>query len=178
MKLIVGLGNPGKEYEDTRHNAGFLFVNTFQRQFEFPEFTKKKKFFAAVSEKTFLNGEKTILAKPETYINNSGRTVGALLNYYNIDPEDLIVVHDDLDIEIGHYKRTKDIRAAGHNGVQDIIEYIGTQDFTRIRIGVEVAGGKSARGEISGKDFVLQQFSKDEQEKISEVINVIIQELF
>ncbi|PID52406.1 MAG: aminoacyl-tRNA hydrolase [Candidatus Moraniibacteriota bacterium] len=178
MKIIVGLGNPGQKYENTRHNVGFLFVDALQQQHEFPEFSPKKKFFAEVTEKIFLNNEKIVLVKPDTFMNNSGRAVGAIMNYYNIETDDLIVVHDDLDIEIGHYKRVRDIRAAGHNGIQDIIEYIGTQDFMRIRIGVETKGSRKNRGEISGKKFVLQNFDKKEQAEINTVIDQIIQELF
>ena len=178
MKIIVGLGNPGKKYENTRHNAGFMFVDALQKQHKFPEFTLKKKFFAEITEKIFLNNEKVLLVKPNTFMNDSGRAIGAIMNYYNIEPTNLVVAHDDLDIEIGQYKRTQNIRAAGHNGIKDIIEYIGTQDFMRIRIGVEVCGGRKNRGEISGKDFVLQNFSHEEHETVSTVIDTILQEQF
>ncbi len=176
MKILIGLGNPGHNYENTRHNAGFLCIDAFQRQHEFPAFTEKKKFFAHITEKTFLNGEKVMLVKPTTFMNNSGRAVGAVMHYYNSDPSDVIIIHDDLDIEIGHYKKTCSAGAAGHNGVQDIIDCTGAHDFMRIRIGVETAGGRQSRGMISGKDFVLQPFTATEKERLNDVITTIIHE--
>lgn len=170
MKIIIGLGNPGKEYAKTRHNAGYMFVDALQNHCDLPAFTCNKKFHAELSEGICNNNEKIILVKPQSFMNLSGTAVRAIIDYYNFSPEELIVVHDDLDIEIGNFKISKNTRAAGHNGVQDIIEKIGTQDFTRIRIGVEVLGGKSSRGDISGKNFVLQNFTASEQKIIDEVI--------
>lgn len=174
MKIIIGLGNPGKEYEKTRHNAGYTFVDALQKHCDLSTFALNKKFHAEISEGICKNHIKTILVKPQTFMNLSGQTVRAIIDYYKISPEDLIIAHDDLDIEIGNYKISQNIRAAGHNGVQNIIEILGTQDFTRIRIGVEVKGGKHQRGEISGKDFVLQKFSTDESDLITKVINEIV----
>ncbi len=161
MKLIIGLGNPGSEYEKTRHNAGFILVDVLQSNHEFSTFTLDKKFNAQTSE-GFIDTEKYILVKPQTFMNRSGESVRAIIDFYKIDPEDITVAADDLDIEIGNYKITRDSRAAGHNGIQNIIDNIGTQDFTRIKLGVEVSGGRKERGEISGHNFVLQNFSSDE----------------
>jgi peptidyl-tRNA hydrolase, PTH1 family len=174
MKIIAGLGNPGEKYQGTRHNVGFMFVDMFKDFYEFPDFLTKEKFFGEISEKTFLNEQKILLIKPHTFMNNSGRAIGSLMHYYKIEPQDLIIVHDDLDMEIGHYKISRDVRAAGHNGVQDIIDHIGSQDFTRMRIGVETSGGRQERGVISGKDFVLQQFNSKEREIAQETIDEII----
>ncbi len=174
--LIIGLGNPGKEYKKTRHNAGFMFLDAMREKNDFSEFAFNKKFNAEISE-GFLNTEKYILAKPQTFMNRSGESVRALIDFYKIEPEDIIVVADDLDIEIGNYKISRDVRAAGHNGIQNIIDNLSTQDFTRIRIGVEKTGGRTERGEISGHDFVLQNFSDEEMGICTKTIHEIIKNI-
>lgn len=165
MKLIIGLGNPGKEYADTRHNAGFLCVDFLQQALDFSPFALDKKMSSSISSGT-IGSEKILLVKPETFMNNSGVAVAALLQFYKISPEDIIVIHDDLDIAPGVYKTTLSSRAAGHNGVQDIIERLGTQDFFRIRIGI----GRPA--EVTGAcmpshDFVLKNFTSEESKNLS-----------
>jgi PTH1 family peptidyl-tRNA hydrolase len=174
--LIIGLGNPGKEYEKTRHNAGFIFLNEMSNANNFSPFSFDKKFNAEISE-GFLNTEKYILAKPQTFMNNSGNSVRALINFYKLEPDDIIVAADDLDIEIGNYKISRNTKAAGHNGIQSIIDNISTQNFTRIRIGIETAGGRKKRGEISGHDFVLQNFSNAEFTTLTKTINKILQDI-
>ncbi|MEN8252449.1 MAG: aminoacyl-tRNA hydrolase [Patescibacteria group bacterium] len=176
MKLIIGLGNPGQEYEKTRHNAGFLLVDALQGDKDLPEFSFNKKFNAEISE-GFVNEEKYILAKPQTFMNRSGESVRALIDFYKIEPTDIIVAHDDLDFELGNHKISRDNSAAGHNGIQSIIDNIGTQDFTRLRIGIEKTGGRNERGEIPGNKFVLQNFSQKELETLSEVNKVILESL-
>lgn len=178
MKVIIGLGNPGKDYEKTRHNAGFLFVDILQKWCELPQFTFDKKFNAEITQGLCSAGkEKTLLVKPQTFMNRSGESVQKILEYYKIDPRDIIIVHDDLDIEIGRYKISHNIRAAGHNGVQDIILHLGTQEFTRMRIGVEAEGGKPERNTSSGSKFVLQRLSDEEYKKITETIEEIYHEI-
>lgn len=166
MKLIIGLGNPGKEYEQTRHNVGFLFLDVLKEKYALPEFAYNKKFNADMTEGFIDEQKKIILAKPQTFMNRVGQSVRTLIDFYKIAPEDIIVVADDLDIEIGNYKISQDTRAAGHNGVQSVIDNIGTQDFMRVRIGVEKAGGRSERGEIAGEKFVLQNLTTQELQDI------------
>ncbi len=176
MKLIIGLGNPGMEYEQTRHNAGFLFLDALREKYELPAFTFQKKFNAEIAE-GILNSKKILLVKPQTFMNRSGQSVCALIDFYKIDAESITVAADDLDIEIGKYKISKDTRAAGHNGIQNIIDIMGTQNFTRIRIGVEKAGGRSERGDIVGQKFVLQRFDVNETKTVQNTIQQIIEDL-
>ena len=173
MKLIIGLGNPGEKYQQTRHNVGFVFVEALQKKYKFPDFSYNKKFFADIAEGC-IECKKIILVKPQTFMNHSGKSVQALIDFYKITPHDIIVVHDDLDIEIGDYKVSTDTRAAGHNGVQNIIDTLGTQDFVRIRIGAEKLGGRSERGKISGEKFVLAQFDDDESTALQNVCEKIM----
>jgi len=164
MKIIIGLGNPDKEHMLTRHNAGFLALDFLQNELHCPAFLEEKKFFCALTE-TLVGTEKILLVKPETFMNDSGKAVRAILDFYKLSERDIIVLHDDLDIAPGTYKITTSSRAAGHNGVSDIIEKLGTQDFVRIRIGIgrptEVNGIC-----IPSHDFVLQKFKKEEFENL------------
>lgn len=164
MKIIVGLGNPGKEYEKTRHNAGFLFADFLRKELGFEEFRSDKKASAELSS-GMIDSEKVILVKPETFMNESGRAVRALVDFYKLSPADIAVIHDDLDIVPGTFRTTDSSRAAGHNGVQDIIDTLGTQDFFRIRLGIghptEVLGAC-----MPSHDYVLQKFSSEEITKL------------
>ncbi|KKP89776.1 MAG: Peptidyl-tRNA hydrolase [Candidatus Moranbacteria bacterium GW2011_GWC2_37_73] len=160
MKLLVGLGNPGDQYEETRHNAGFIVLDEIQKELSFPEFQLNKKFEAEISEGN-VDGEKIILIKPQTFMNLSGKSVASIMTFYKIPIEDLIVLHDDLDIKLGEFKISIDSSAAGHNGVTSIFETLGTQKIKRVRIGIEGAEKKLER-QMSGSDFVLQKFSKEE----------------
>lgn len=175
MKLIIGLGNPGKQYENTRHNAGFLILDELQKKLEFPEFKLEKKFSAFVTEKN-IAGEKIFFAKPETFMNLSGKAVSALANFYKILPEEITLIHDDLDIEIGKYKISNDSSAAGHNGVQSVFDEFGTQKIKRIRIGIEGAENKKTRL-LSGSDFVLQAFSQADLEIIKKLADTLAKEI-
>lgn len=168
MKLIVGLGNPKKDYGETRHNVGFIITDFLQSAFNLENFKYQNNYDAWISQGVF-EGKKFILAEPDTFMNESGKAVQAIMSFYKIAPEDLIVIHDDLDIEIGNYKISKNASSAGHNGVADIMEKIGTQDFTRVRIGVETAGGRQNR-QIPGEDFVLQKFTEEEKIKLKEKV--------
>lgn len=160
MKLIVGLGNPGKAYIRARHNAGYLCVDFFQQHFGFPTFTLDRRRSAVISAKT-IGTEKVWLVKPDVLMNTSGAVVVALLHFFNLAASDLAIIHDDMDIALGTYKKTLSSRAAGHNGVQNIIDRLNTQDFLRFRLGigrpVEVLGAC-----MPAHDFVLQDFSATE----------------
>ena len=164
MKLIVGLGNPGAQYENTRHNAGFIILDEIQKSWNFPEFQINKKFNAQISE-GLKDGAKIILAKPQTFMNLSGHCVKMLMDFYKIPIENLVVVHDDLDIDLGAVKISLDASSGGHNGIESIIANLGTQKFKRIRIGIEGSEAKKDRL-MSGSDFVLQKFSDDELETV------------
>lgn len=150
--LIVGLGNPGKKYEKTRHNVGFRVINELEKQiFDFD----------------------TFLLKPDNYMNNSGRAVKKYLTYNKISPGNLIVIHDDIDLPFETVKISKDSSSAGHKGVQSIIDTLGTKDFTRIRIGIkqitDPPSGEASRKQKTEK-FVLENFTKTEEEKLPEII--------
>lgn len=154
MYLIIGLGNPGKEYAKTRHNAGFLVLDEFQKEYGFLKFTLSKKHASLVSE-DILNETKTLLAKPQTFMNNSGKAVKSLM----AAKPNLIVVHDDIDIPLGKMKVSENRGSAGHKGVDSIIQTLGTKNFIRIRVGIQPAGGKPKNVET----FVLKPFSQEER---------------
>lgn len=157
MFLIVGLGNPEKKYEGTRHNAGFMALDEFSRKNNFPEFTLNKKSNALISE-GMLGDQKIALAKPQTFMNNSGFTVSILTKNYKLKTMNLVVVHDDIDILLGRIKIAKSRGSAGHKGVESIIKSLGTKNFARIRVGIQPNMGKPEDVE----KFVLQPFKKSE----------------
>jgi PTH1 family peptidyl-tRNA hydrolase len=175
MKLIIGLGNPGQEYEKTRHNAGFLCADFLRKEFGFETFTPNKKMSAVISSGT-LEGKKILLVKPDTFMNASGTAVQAVRDFYKLSPQDIAVIHDDLDIAPHAWKVTSSSRAAGHNGVQDIIDKLGTQDFFRIRLGI---GHPSAENDacISPHDYVLQNFSPEELAGLQELFPKVKEEI-
>jgi PTH1 family peptidyl-tRNA hydrolase len=161
MKVIIGLGNPGKKYEGTRHNAGFLALDYIYTQFGFSQWEESKKLSCSTAEGR-IDGQKVLLVKPTVFMNESGQAVRKLVDFYKIDISSVIVIHDDLDIKEGVFKDTSSSRAAGHNGVANIIEHLGTQDFRRIRIGIgrptEVLGACQP-----SHDYVLGTFTPDER---------------
>lgn len=169
MILIIGLGNPGKKYIYTRHNIGFQAVDEFAKENNFPEFRLSKKFNALVSENV-LNEKKIILVKPQTFMNQSGKAVKSLTNFYKITRPGrvvgLVVVHDDIDLPLGKIRISKNRGAAGHKGVESIIKEIGTKNFTRFRIGISPKIGKPKNVE----KYVLQKFDKEEEKIIKQVI--------
>lgn len=158
MKLIVGLGNYGKEYEKTRHNYGFFVIDEFAKRNDFPEF--KLSLFSLLSIK-----DDIILAKPQTYMNNSGKAVKAIADYYKIDSENIIIVHDDADIELGKVKQDEDRGSAGHNGIKSIIELLGTKNFKRLRMGINNSFN------LPLEEIVLKKFNKEEEILILETID-------
>ncbi len=173
MKLIIGLGNPGKSYIKTRHNVGFMILDALQKKLDSSDWSLSKKFNAETSGIT-LNGEKIILAKPMTFMNESGQTVQMIAHFYKVVPEDIIIVHDDKDLKLGDIRVQEDRSAAGHNGVQSIINHIGTQKFTRVRIGVASDNEKKMRDTAK---FVLNKFGYFEKKKVEEVMNKSIEEI-
>lgn len=131
MKILIGLGNVGKEYLHTRHNAGFLALDFLHTKYSFDTWSEKKDLQGILSQ-GMLHGEKVLLFKPTTLMNNSGQAVSKILHYYKLTPKDIIVIHDDLDITSGTLRYTSSSRSAGNNGVQSIIDHLGTQDFKRM----------------------------------------------
>lgn len=165
-KLIIGLGNPGKSYELTRHNAGFLAVQNFASANCFPEFKLVKKFNSLVSQK-----DKMILALPQTFMNNSGRAVKKIKDFYKIPPQNILVIHDEIDMALGIFKICRNRGSAGHKGVQSIIDAFKTKNFVRVRIGI--TSGPSAK-KIRTEEFVLKKFPKKELAVIKNIIKKIV----
>lgn len=160
MKLIVGLGNPGKEYENTRHNVGFMCVDMLQQKFGFPDFTLQKKFSAEITNGN-LNNQKIILAKPQTYMNVSGKSVAGLFNFYHLGPNDLWLIYDDIDLPLGKIRVREKGSAGTHNGMKSVIAELGFSNFQRVRIGIE-SRGESAPQKQDISSFVLHPFLKKE----------------
>ncbi|MBT3949049.1 aminoacyl-tRNA hydrolase [Candidatus Parcubacteria bacterium] len=176
MKLIVGLGNPGKRYARTRHNVGFMLLDELHKElkrYNINEWELSKKFNAKISGCT-ISGEKIILAKPMTYMNHSGQTVQLIMHFYKMTHNDLIVVHDDKDILLGEIKMQTDKNHAGHNGIKSIIEHIGTKDFMRLRVGV---ASENKRKMKDTAKFVLHKFGMFEKKKLEETIQESITEI-
>lgn len=160
--VIVGLGNPGSKYEQTRHNVGFMFVDKLAESYNASFVLDKQK--EALIADIYIDGKKHLLVKPVTYMNNSGNAVIKVLNYWNIDPSELIVVYDDMDLEVGKMRIRKFGSAGGHNGMKSIIAHIQTQDFKRIRIGI----GRS----IDNIEHVLGKFKPSEKPLIEEAVSL------
>lgn len=161
MKLIVGLGNPGKEYENTRHNVGFVTIDNILKAFDL-KCGKEK--FGGLFYETSLNNEKVIFLKPQKYINLSGQVIKKYIDFFKIDLSDLFVIHDDLDMDTGTFKLREKGGSGGHNGLKDIELQLKTNEYKRMKIGI------SNNKQIDTKDYVLGKFSKEEQKKIYETI--------
>ncbi len=155
MKLIVGLGNPTPKYEKTRHNVGFEVIDQISEQYNISVDIAKHK---GLYGKGKIEGETVILLKPMTYMNLSGESVVAVANYYKILPEDIIVIYDDINLDVGRLRIREKGSAGGHNGIKNIIAHLSTDAFPRIRVGV---GMKPSRMDLA--DYVLSRFSKEEQ---------------
>lgn len=163
MKLIVGLGNPTKEYENTRHNIGFMAIDALSEANGIRVDTLKHK---ALIGKGIIEGQKVILAKPVTYMNLSGEAVREISDYYKIPAEDIIVIFDDTTLDVGRMRIRKKGSAGGHNGIKSIISHLGTMDFPRIKVGI---GAKKEGQDLA--DYVLGRFSKEDREALKEVLN-------
>lgn len=163
MKCIIGLGNIGKEYENTRHNAGFIALDKLAKKYSI-QFDKKKK--KCIYGEGIINGEKVSLIKPTTYMNLSGEAVVEMMNWYKIGQEDILVIYDDVDLKLGTVRYRIKGSSGTHNGMRNIIENIKTEEFSRIRIGIENREGVP----IPLVDYVLGKFSKEELEDVQEKI--------
>lgn len=175
MKLIVGLGNPGKKYDATRHNVGFMVADLLAQQLG-ENFTEKTRHRALVAE-GFMAGEKVVLAKPLTFMNASGEAVRSLMDFYRLDPGDLLVLVDDMALAAGRLRIRPEGSAGGQNGMKDIIRHLGTQEFARLRVGIGKPPHEDAvrhvLGGFSGEEWPLV---KDAIEKAAEAVPVWIRE--
>ena len=159
MKLIVGLGNPGKEYENTRHNIGFMVLDRFLNKHNISDSKTK---FSGIYYEFNLNNEKYILLKPQKYMNLSGEVVRDFVNFFKIDISDILIISDDLDMECGKIKLKLTGSCGGHNGLRNIEDHLNTKDYKRLKIGI--ANNKN----IDTKDYVLGKFTKEEKELLEE----------
>lgn len=158
--VIFGLGNPGQKYEKTRHNLGFMCLDVFAKEHDFPAFSEKKNWQGSVTTH-HLGDCRVILCKPSTYMNKSGEAVKAITQYYKLTPDDVIVIHDDLAIDFGSIRTRIGGSDGGHNGIKSIIAHIG-ESFSRIRAGV----GPKNPAAIDSSDFVLARFTKSEEKHL------------
>lgn len=170
MKLVVGLGNPGRKYKDTKHNIGFMCLDLYAEQNNL-KFKKENKF----------NGESLkegnlILLKPHTFMNLSGQSIRSVMDYYDVDTEDVIIIYDDLALPLGKLRLREKGSAGGHNGIKSVISHVGTQEFKRIRVGID------SNPLIDTKNYVLGKFSKQERKelddsikRVTDIINVFKQ---
>ncbi|HQF57123.1 MAG TPA: aminoacyl-tRNA hydrolase [Candidatus Magasanikbacteria bacterium] len=169
MYLIVGLGNPGKQYEKTRHNVGFMVLENLQEkllEYGISKWELSKKFNAEICG-TSINNQKIILVKPMTFMNDSGIAVQIISHFYKIKIQELIVIHDDKDLPLGEIKIQTGCGDAGHNGIKSIIKHLGTKNFHRIRIGIASENPKKMADTAK---FVLNKFAFSEKKKINEII--------
>ena len=161
--IIAGLGNPGKEYELSRHNAGFLCIDILANRENFK--TDRLKFKSVYAD-TMINGHRCLVMRPQTYMNNSGEAIKEAATFYKIPPEKCIVIFDDIDIGLGALRVKRKGSAGTHNGVKSIIQHLGSDNFPRIKIGV----GNKPHPDYDLKDFVLGTFSKQEQNILKETM--------
>lgn len=180
MKLIVGLGNPGEQYFGTRHNFGFMVVEELEKKLESRmqnselRWEHSDKFKADILK---INPE-LILIKPTTYMNLSGMAVSALRNFYKVDPKDIIVIHDELDLLLGHLKVRLGGGAGGHHGIENIIDSLGTDEFVRVRLGIgtdKSFSGEHKRISFNAESFVTEPFLPQEHPKLKSVVKKAIQ---
>lgn len=166
MKLIAGLGNPGRKYAKTRHNMGFIILDNYLSS---KNAAKAKKKFNGEYTELDINGEKVIFLKPQAYINLSGEVIKQYLDYFKIDSKDLLVIHDDMDTDFGSFKIKKSGSSAGHNGLKNIEERLGTKDYKRIKVGI------SQNAELDKSDYVLSKIPKEDKLIVLEIADSLIE---
>lgn len=164
--LIVGLGNPGPQYRQNRHNIGFMVVDTLSEAADIP---LRRVAFRAIVGKGVFAGEQVVIAKPQTYMNESGQAVGSLLHFYKIAPERLMVVHDDLDLPFGTLRLRPTGGTGGQRGMESIVAALGTQDFNRLRMGIGRPPGR-----MDPKDYVLHDFDPSEQDGLPQMRSIAV----
>lgn len=172
MYLIVGLGNPGEQYIGTRHNLGFMIVDELRRKLNVGEWGFDKKFNAEIIQSNYTldaNHYTLVLARPQTYMNNSGMTVAKIAKFFKVKTENIVIVHDELDLPLGKIKVRSGGAAAGHHGVESIIESLSTDGFIRVRLGIgNTQGflGEHKRASFGAEKFVMEQFHEDELSQV------------
>lgn len=164
MKMIVGLGNIGTQYDETRHNTGFMVVEQLARDYHLGAFTHLKQ--EAVAASGVINGEKVMLVKPTTFMNDSGRAVGPLVDYYDLALDDLVIVNDDLDMPVGKVRLKTHGASGGHNGLKSIINVLGTKDFNRVKVGIDHPQHGTVVSHVLGK------FTKEERPVFEQSVEV------
>ena len=166
MKLIVGIGNPGKQYQNTRHNIGFMVLDEIAKEYNL-SFDQSK--FKSLYTILRLDGERIILMKPKTYVNLSGSAVVSMMNYFNIDKEDILIIYDDIALPLGKIRVRFKGGSGGHNGLKNIIDYLKTKEFKRMRIGID------SNSKIEKKNWVLGKFDQEESKKINKSIKRLLE---
>jgi len=169
MKLVVGLGNPGKEYANTRHNVGFLFIEKLRQKLGFENFAKDKKSESETTKGDY-NGTDIILVKPQTFMNLSGKSVAFLRDFYKVSESDIWIIYDDVDLPLGKTRIRTEGSAGTHNGMKSIIESLGTAGISRLRIGIE-SRGVSSPEQQDLHSFVLHPFNKEEEKTLESTLN-------
>lgn len=177
MNIIVGLGNPGNRYASTRHNSGFMILDNLRQVLECTKYTNNKRIFSHVCKTN-----QSIFVRPQTFMNESGKAVKAALDFYKVTTmaekeggyHNLFVIHDDLDLQLGSYKIQYGIGPKGHNGLLSIYQYLGTQNFWHVRIGVD---SREKDRSIPPQAFVLERFTPSEFEKFNQVMFELVKEL-
>ena len=160
--IIVGLGNPGIQYENTRHNAGFLAISALEKKYNFSTNTHK---FKALTARAVIGGKSCLVMKPETFMNNSGEAVSEAMEFYKIPLENVLVIFDDISLDVGQMRIRRKGSAGGHNGIKSIIALCGGENFPRIKIGV----GKKPHPDYDLADWVLSRFADDQLKTLSDV---------
>jgi PTH1 family peptidyl-tRNA hydrolase len=164
---VVGLGNPGLKYEFTRHNIGFRIVDSLAQDIEV-EFKKVKSYYSLIS-RGMINNHKVMLVKPQTFMNLSGRAVSRVVSYYKMPLQDLLIVYDDLNLELGQIRIRKKGSAGGHKGIESIMQYLNSEEIPRLRIGI---GNPLVNFNFNCVSYVLSNFNNDKKDKIGEVIKL------
>ncbi len=171
MKLIVGLGNPGQEYINTRHNLGYLILDRLASELAILKFANSPKFIGQITE-TSKSNQKIILFKPSTFMNNSGQAVGLVANFYKISAEDIWIVHDELALEFGQMRIRKGGGSAGHNGIKSISQAIG-EDYIRFRVGIH----NKFSSKVTSEKFVLSQFTDIEKKHLDTICSQVAEKI-
>jgi PTH1 family peptidyl-tRNA hydrolase len=172
--LIVGLGNPGKEYDGTRHNVGFLCLDEFARKNDFESWVNKTDMKCHLAVKT-VGDTRVILCKPQTFMNLSGEAVQAVFHFYKLSLDQVVVVHDEIDVDFGQLRMRVGGSSAGHNGIKSVTKMLGSEDYGRVRLGI----GPKTPAQIDSADFVLQKFNTSEQAnlpKLTREVNALLSE--
>lgn len=172
--LIVGLGNPGKDYDGTRHNVGFFCLDEFAKKNEFPSWVNKTDMKCLYAMKT-VGDTRVILCKPQTFMNLSGEAVQAIFHFYKLSLDQVIVVYDEIDVDFGQVRMRRGGSSAGHNGIKSLTKHLGSEDYGRVRVGI----GPKTPEQIDSADFVLHKFSTKEQgdlPKLTREMNALLSE--